>query len=119
MTLEEFQQLIAHNRQNIEFKDVMQLIESYYQYTPTRFRNGKGADTLINEAGQNEGSCKIFALAKLLNLSQDDTLHCFGQYYRNDVMQHPDANDHGNIRNFMKYGWDGIQFDAEALKATD
>lgn len=117
MTLERFQQLINESPQSIQFQEVIQLIEDNYIYTPTRFSNGKGDDAVINEAGQNEGSCKIFALASLLNLSADATLHCFGQYYREDVLQHPQGSDHANIRNFMKYGWDGISFEGEALKA--
>ncbi|WP_228411668.1 HopJ type III effector protein [Chryseobacterium sp.] len=27
------------------------------------------------------------------------------------------VNDHQNIRNFMEFGWDGISFEGEALKA--
>jgi hypothetical protein len=119
MTLERFQQLISESPQTIQFQDVMQIIDEYYQYTPTKFTNGKNDDTIINEAGQNEGSCKIFALAKLLQLSEQATLNCFGSYYRDDVLQHPQGNDHANIRTFMKYGWQGIQFSGTALQAKN
>jgi len=44
----------------IEFDDVMQVIADCYHYTPTRFTNGIGSDQVTNEAGSNEGSCKIF-----------------------------------------------------------
>ena len=43
------------------------------------------------------------------------TLHCFGDYYRTDVLQHPDATDHQNIRNLIRFGLDGVRFDGEAL----
>ena len=47
-----------------------------------------------------------------------DTLELFGRFYRDDVLGKPDGDDHGNIRNFMKSGWDGVSFpDGLALKA--
>jgi len=70
---------------------------------------------VINEAGNNEGSCKIFAFGQLARLSEAETLTCFGQYYRDDVLNNPHSNDHANIRMFIKYGWQGINFDSEAL----
>jgi hypothetical protein len=50
-------------------------------------------------------------------LSVEDTLALFGDYYRMDVLQHPEGNDHQNIRRFMQDGWAGIAFDGEALQA--
>ena len=41
----------------------------------------------------------------------------FGSYYRDDVLGDPSGEDHANIRNFMKYGWDGVLFDSNALTA--
>ena len=96
----------------IEFADTIAAIESHYEYTPTAFRNGE----VENAAGQNGGSCKIFAFAKLQGLSRDETLACFGRYYREDVLQHPEASDHQNIRSFMRSGWSGIVFEGEALR---
>lgn len=101
------------NQAAIPFNDVMNVIEAHYDFTPTRFVNGEQ----INEMDTNNGSCKIFAFAKLNGLSEQATLNAFGDYYTQDVLQHPDGEDHGNIRNFMKTGWAGIQFDAEALQA--
>jgi hypothetical protein len=100
---------------SIEFPDVISVIDTHYRYTPVRFSNGTGDRVVINEAGSNEGSCKIFAFAQLNGLDKAQTLACFGQYYRNDVLQHPDSTDHMNIRNFMVNGWDGISFDGQAL----
>lgn len=96
---------------SIEFDEVMAVIDRCYEYTPTRFRNG----ALVNEAGSNEGSCKIFAFAQLNNLSEMETLALFGRYFRDDVMGNPDGEDHANIRNFLLDGWLGIHFDGPVL----
>ena len=108
---------IKTNPETVEFKDVIATIDAHYHYTPTRFTNGQGNNMAINEAGSNEGSCKIFAFAQLNGLSETETLACFGHYYRDDVLKHPDGNDHANIRNFMRSGWDGIHFEGAALQA--
>jgi DNA gyrase/topoisomerase IV subunit B len=102
---------IKQQEQNIEFEQVMQVIKDNYHYQPATFTNGE----LTNEAGTNEGSCKIFYFAQLNTLSQQQTLACFGRYYREDVLANPTGNDHGNIRNFIKTGWPGIEFDSIAL----
>ncbi len=44
-----------------------------------------------------------------------ETLSLFGHYYRDDVMGHPDGDDHSNIRNFLLDGWLGIHFDKVVL----
>lgn len=100
-----------------DFEDTIALINGLYDYTPTAFDNGIGEGAVHNAAGQNEGSCRIFAFAKLNGLNDADTLACFGRFYRVDVLQHPEKQDHGNIRNFMRHGWAGIRFQGEALKA--
>jgi len=103
----------------VSFNETMAIIENHFDYTPARFTNGVAEGRAVNEAGTNEGSCKIFALGRLLQLNEEQTLHCFGDYYRIDVLRHPDGNDHANIRNFMRDGWSGIAFDSEALKAKE
>lgn len=113
MTLEPFLQKLKDCPENIEFNDTMSIIDSLYVFTQTSFKNGD----LVNEAGQNSGSCKIFSFARLHNLTLEQTLACFGSYYRDDVLTHPENIDHQNIRNFMKTGWSGIEFDSEPLKA--
>jgi hypothetical protein len=97
--------------EQVEFNEVMTVISANYQYQPCMFNNGE----LINEAGSNEGSCKIFAFAKLNNLSEQVALACFGAYYREDVLLNPNGIDHANIRNFIKQGWQGISFEGVAL----
>jgi HopJ type III effector protein len=95
------------------FAETIAVITEYYDYHPAEFRNG----TIVNAAGINEGSCKIFAFAHLHQLSQQQTLGLFGDYYHQDVLNNPDSSNHANIRNFMRYGWDGIQFNGIALTA--
>jgi len=95
----------------VSFQDTMAVVEANYSFTPTAFRNGE----LNNEAGQNSGSCKLFSFARLQQLSKEKTLLCFGDYYRKDVLEHPEAQDHQNIRNFIRFGWNGIEFSADAL----
>ncbi len=112
MTLESFLQKLKDYPENIEFNDTMSIIDSLYVFTPTSFKNGD----LVNEAGENSGSCKIFSFARLHGLTLEQTLACFGSYYRDDVLRHPENSDHQNIRNFMKSGWSGIEFDSEPLK---
>jgi hypothetical protein len=104
---------LSDQNTRIEFTDVMQVITEQYLYTPSRFTNGD----VTNEAGTNEGSCKLFSFAKMHNLTEQQTLDCFGIYYRDDVLNHPDGDDHGNIRNFIKTGWSGITFDSDSLVA--
>ena len=97
---------------SLEFADVMQVIDSNYSYTPARFSCGEA----VNEAGSNEGSCKILAFAKLHGLSAEKTPYLFGRYYREDVLNHPDGEDHANIRNFIKNGWSGVSFEQDPLR---
>lgn len=111
MKLAHFLEKLNTNPESIAFADTMAVVEENYNFTETAFKNG---DT-HNEAGQNSGSCKLFAFAKLNNLNANATLACFGEYYRKDVLENPTGSDHGNIRNFMKYAWEGIQFESQAL----
>lgn len=94
------------------FQATIAYIDEKYNFTPTAFKNGNQ----LNNAGENNGSCKIFAFAKINNLEKEATLSLFGSYYFDDVLKNPDGNDHQNIRNFITFGWDGISFDGEALE---
>ena len=104
---------IKTNPENVEFADVMAVIEANYTHTPSAFTNG----ALENSAEQNQGSAKLLAFAKLNGLSEAETLACFGTYYRNDVLGNPDGSDHGNIRNFMVSGWAGVKLPEGVLTA--
>ena len=113
MTLQHLLEKLRYAPDTIEFNDTIAVIDALYDFTPTQFSNGG----LVSEAGKNNGSCKIFSFARLQNLNPQQTLACFGAYYRDDVLKHPEGTDHQNIRNFMKTGWEGISFEGEALKA--
>lgn len=113
MELELFLNRLETQPKTVEFPDVIELINSKYTYIPTAFRN----DEIHNEAGQNTGSCKIFAFARLHELSEEQTLALFGAFYRADVLKTPDGDSHPNIRQFIKTGWAGIEFDGVPLRA--
>lgn len=112
MTIQTLLNQLKDNPKSISFQDVITVIDTNYQFTPTAFSNGNQ----INKAGENNGSCKIFAFAKLNQLNELQTLACFGSYYFEDVLQNPAGTDHQNIRNFMEFGWDGIHFEGGALE---
>lgn len=97
--------------QSLKFADVIAFIEANYHYTPVEFSNGE----VVNPAGTNEGSAKVFSLAKLHGLNQIDTLSLFAEHYQS-VLATPDGDDHANIRNFMHYGWHGFGMPTLALK---
>lgn len=103
---------IKNTTEEVSFQEVIAYIDENYTFTPTKFTNGE----VVNEENQNNGSCKIFSFAKKQGLSVEQTLHLFGDYYRVDVLQHPENEDHQNIRNFIKFGWEGISFEGEALQ---
>jgi len=110
-TLNNFLETLRTQPERIEFNHTMSIIEQNYHFQETQFSNGE----LINQAGENSGSCKLFAFAQLHQLTKEQALACFGHYYREDVLQHPDATDHQNIRNFIISGWSGINFTNNAL----
>lgn len=115
LTLKDLNAQLQHQPDTTEFADIIELIHQLYDYVPTRFSNGDDDNAVVNEPGSNEGSCKIFAFAKLQEFSKEETLVCFGAFYREDVLKNPAKSDHANIRSFMKYGWSGITFDQDAL----
>ena len=114
MTLEAFKQKLKTIPSQIEFSETMAVIESLYEFTPTVFKNGD----LQNHAGENLGSCKLFAFATLQGFSKEETLACFGKFYFEEVLNDPNGTGHQNIRNFIKTGFEGLRFDGQPLKLT-
>ena len=104
-----------NNKQAVSFDETMAIIADTYSYQPTEFSNGLKDHKIINTAGTNEGSCKIFAFAQLNNLDQQQTLSLFGDFYTLEVLNDPTGMSHQNIRNFIQYGWEGISFNQQAL----
>jgi hypothetical protein len=111
MNITSFLEKLKQTPNAITFSETIAVIEENYDFTPTAFDNGEQH----NAALENSGSCKLFAFAKLQNLSKTETLACFGAFYFEDVVKNPDGTNHQNIRNFMKTEWNGIRFDSEAL----
>ncbi|MCL9775785.1 HopJ type III effector protein [Vibrio methylphosphonaticus] len=109
--MDKFLELLATKPNEIMFEQTMQVIDEHFDFNPVSFVNGETE----NQAGQNNGSCKIFAFAQIQGLGESSTLACFGQFYRDDVLKNPNGSDHANIRNFIQHGWAGIQFDGVAL----
>lgn len=115
MILDQFKDKLRETPEAITFDDTMAVIETNFSFSPTAFQNGN----LRNESGQNSGSCKLFAFAQHQELTEQETLHCFGEYYRVDVLKDPNGDGHQNIRNFMEHGWGGISFEEKALETKN
>ena len=111
MEIKIFLENIKSSPKAVIFSETIAVIDANYTSIPTAFSNG----TQQNAAGENSGSCKIFAFAKLQNLSPSETLGCFGSYYFDEVLGDLEGTNHQNIRNFINTGWDGIQFEGTAL----
>ena len=112
MTVASYISKLKNTPQEITFPETIAVIEGHYTFTPTSFQNGNQR----NAAGENSGSCKLFAFAKAQQLTQQETLACFGAYYFEDVLKNPEGTDHQNIRNFILHGWEGIAFEGVALE---
>ena len=111
MTIQAFIEKLKQTPEAITFAETITTVESNYEFTPTAFQNGNQH----NGAGENSGSCKVFAFAKIQQLTQAETLTCFGAYYFEEVLGDLEGTNHQNIRNFMQSGWNGIQFEGDAL----
>ena len=111
MTITAFKLKLKNTPNTIAFAETMQVVDTYFDFTPTAFTNG----LVQNAAGENSGSCKVFAFAKAEALSKTETLACFGQYYFDEVLNDPNGTSHQNIRNFIKTGFEGLQFDQNPL----
>lgn len=117
MTLNDYLTTLAEQPKSIQFSDTIKVIDTYYIFNACAFNN----HGLLSADNENNGSCKIFAFAKLHQLSKQNTLDCFGKFYREDVLQNPNGDDHMNIRTFMLAPpitpFIGITFEGEPLKA--
>lgn len=95
----------------LKFSDVLDTMNASYDFSPTKFTNGN----VSNEENTNNGSCKVFSFAKIHQLNTIESLFLFGEHYQK-VLKTPTENDHQNIRNFIKFGWEGIHFEKDALQ---
>ncbi len=111
MTLQELLGLVYQQPEALVFQQVLDVIEQEFEFTPTPFANG----SLMNKADENQGSCKVFSFAHQAGLSEAQTLSLFAEHYRS-VLADPDGAAHGNIRQFMQNGWQGISFPGKPLQ---
>ncbi len=58
--LEQFFLQLSTEPESISFAQTIAMIDALYDFTPTAFSNGE----LHNAAGENNGSCKIFAFCR-------------------------------------------------------
>lgn len=103
MNISEFRERLKDNHHF--FSDTLTFIENNYTFQPTAFKNG----SIKNEQGQNEGSCKILALAILEKFSNEEALLAFAEHYRK-VLATPEEQDHQNIRSLMHNGLSAVKF---------
>lgn len=96
----------------LSFSEIIGYIDENYAHTPTAFKNGE----LMNEAHENQGSARTFYFARLHMLSESDTLRLFAEHYES-VLKDVSGNSHQNIRSFMKYGWQGVEFYGTVLES--
>lgn len=94
-----------------QFESTLSFIDTWYDFTASAFNNG----SVANSAEQNQGSCKVFALAQLIELNQQQALQCFGQHYR-DVLATPEVDNHHNLRRLQSEGLTDISFSQFPLK---
>jgi hypothetical protein len=113
MKLDSFLKKLTEDPTSITLDETLETIAESYVFTPVAFTNGD----IRYVAGQNIRSCQLLAFALLHKLTKEQTLNCYGIYYRDDVLGHPMGDDHEPIRNFMKHGWSGVKFDAMPLEA--
>lgn len=104
--------LTAVSGKKVKFVDIISYIDDNYDFTPVSFKNGNKQ----NQLGENNGSAKVFAFAKLNQLNEAQTLDLFVEHYES-VLNTPNGNDHDNIRNFMAHGWAGILMEKLPLTA--
>ena len=109
MTQDEYLEALKSGA-SIEFEELISIIDKQYHYTSAAFTNGD----MENSKDENQNSAKLFCFAAMYQLTELETLNCFGQYYQ-EVLNTPDGDSHPNIRNFITYGWSGLKFNSPVL----
>lgn len=92
------------------FADTLDFIAAHYHYQPSAFTNGP----VSNSAEQNQGACKVLAMAQDQRLNDQQTLHCFAEHYQ-AVLAAPAGADHANIRALMQHGLAAVDFASAPL----
>lgn len=104
------QLLAALGTASHRFADTLSFIDAHYLYQPSGFDNG----AVRNRADENQGSCKVLAMALDLGLSDLQALQCFAEHYQ-AVLAHPAGSDHANIRALRDQGLTAVRFDTPPL----
>lgn len=112
MSIQDFKIKLKLSPSAILFSETMHVIEENFSFSPTAFSNGE----MNNKLSENSGSCKLFAFAILQKFTKEETLFCFGEHYKN-VLDDANGTSHQNIRNFLKTGFDGLNFEGVALQS--
>lgn len=108
MTADEFKARLGSPEHR--FADTLAFIDQHYHYQPSAFSNGP----LHNSPQQNQGSCRILAMALDLGLSDEQALQCFAEHYQ-AVLAQPGGSEHANIRTLMQHGLAAVRFDNQPL----
>lgn len=103
---------LTQSPDTLTFEETITQIDAMYDFVETAFQNGD----IENAAGENSGSCKVLSFAIKHELDEHQTLNMFAQYYRKDVLGNLMGDDHQNIRQFMRHGFDKLAFAGEALQ---
>jgi hypothetical protein len=103
--------IVAIDSDKHQFADTLAFIAGWFDFTPSAFRNG----CVSNSIEQNQGSCRVLAMAELLELTTEQTLKCFGEHYR-DVLATPGVDNHHNLRRLLAEGLVDIKFDHPPLR---
>ena len=92
------------------FADTLAFIDANYSYQPSAFTNGG----VHNSREQNQGSCKVLAMAVDTGLTDQQALQCFAEHYA-AVLADPQGDAHANIRALMAHGLAGVSFERQPL----
>src|SRR5690606_26981981 len=92
------------------FADTLAFIEQHYHYQPSGFHNGP----LYNSAEQNQGSCRLLAMAQDLGLVNQQALHSLAEDYQG-VLHDPTGCELANIRTLMQLGLEAVRIDRPPL----
>lgn len=103
MTREQFIQRLGAAEHR--FAETLGFIDEHYTYRASAFDNG----SLHNAETENQGSCKVLAMAIDLDLTDGQTLQCFAEHHQS-VLDDPDGTAHGNICALMRTGLAGVRF---------
>jgi len=103
--------LAAIETDTYQFSSTLDFIDQWFDFTPSAFRNGNVDNTI----GQNQGSCRVLAMALMQGLTAEQALKCFGEHYR-DVLATPGISNHHNLRRLQVEGLVDIHFDHQPLR---